>query len=46
MGDKYNIIEGIKKFPSFNYKELNDLVSKQEIFPIEETINSLKSLKS
>ena len=46
MGDKYNIKEGIQKYPSFHYKELNDIISKQEIFPIETTINSLKELKN
>ena len=45
MGDKYNIKEGIQKYPSFHYKELDDIISKQEIFPKEVTINSLKQLK-
>ena len=46
MGDKYNIKEGIQKFPSFHYRELSDLISKQEIFSKEITINSLKELKN
>ena len=46
MGDKYNIKEGIQKFPSFHYKELSDLISKQEIFSKEITIDSLKELKN
>ena len=46
MGDKYNIIEGIQKFPTFHYKELNDIISKKEVFSKEDTINSLFSLKN
>ena len=46
MGDKYNIKEGIPKFPSFHYKEINDIISKQEIFSKETTIKSLLELKS
>ena len=45
MGDKYDIKEGIQIYPSFHYKELNDLISKQELFPKEVTIKSLKILK-
>ena len=45
MGDKYNIKEGLQKFPSFHYNELNDLISKKEIFSKEATLNSLKGLK-
>ena len=45
MGDKYNIKEGIQKYPSFHYKELDDIISKQEIFPKEVTTNSLKQIK-
>ena len=46
MGDKYHIKEGIQKFPSFHYKELNDLIQKQEIFSKDDTINSLITLKN
>ena len=46
MGDKYNIIEGIQKFPTFHYKELNDIISKKDVFSKEDTINSLFSLKN
>ena len=46
MGDKYNIKEGIQKFPSFHYKELEDLIAKKEIFQKEETVDSLKKLKN
>ena len=46
MGDKYNIKEGIQKFPSFHYKALTDLISKKEIFQKEETVNSLIELKN
>jgi len=46
MGDKYHIIEGIQKFPSFHYKELNDLILKKEIFSKDDTINSLITLKN
>ena len=46
MGDKYNIKEGIQKFPSFHYKELNDLILSREVFSKEDTINSLITLKN
>ena len=46
MSDKYHIKEGIHKFPSFNYKDLDDIIFKQEVFPKEITINSLKTLKN
>ena len=46
MGDKYNIKEGIQKFPSFHYKQLNDILSKQDTFTKETTIDTLKSLKN
>ena len=46
MGDKYNIKEGIQKFPSFHYKQLNDIISKQDTFTKETTIDTLKSLKN
>ena len=46
MGDKYHIKEGIHKFPSFHYKDLNDIIFAQEVFPKETTINSLKTLKN
>ena len=46
MGDKYHIKEGIHKFPSFHYKELNDLILSKEVFSKEDTINSLNTLKN
>ena len=46
MGDKYHIKEGIQKFPSFHYKELNDLILSREVFSKEDTINSLITLKN
>ena len=46
MGDKYHIKEGTQKFPSFHYKELNDLILSREVFSKEDTINSLITLKN
>ena len=44
MGDKYIIKQGLSKYPSFHYKELDNLIKEKE-FILDTTINSIKCLK-